>query len=864
MDAGFVVGHTAVMDAPPASIRTPDQRLRVFVSSTLRELEPERRAVREAVESLHLAPVMFELGARPHPPRSLYRAYLAQSDVFVGIYGDQYGWVAPGEELSGLEDEYRLSGALPRLMYFRRSAVREPRLKELLDRIRADDTTSYRSFDTPDELRRLVVDDLVVLLAERFDASVDRARAADASPSIPAPFGPLIGRETELQALEELIDAPNVRIVTVVGTGGVGKSRLAIAVAEAVAATGREVAFVMLEMLTTPAEVVPAIARVLGVRDAGERPLEEAVIAALADRDSLIVIDNMEQVIDAAATLVRLITAAARVQMLVTSRSPLRVRAERVFELAPLQVPPKGVDDLDAAASSGVDFFVQRARAVRPGFALTAENAADVAGIVRAVDGVPLALELAAARARSMSAHEILVRLDSALTLLVGGARDLPPRQQALRSTIEWSVRLLDPAASGAFDALAVFQGPFTLDAAESVLAGASGAPVADALEALVDVSLLHRYERGGVLVFSPLSIVHAYARQRGEPDPATIERWVAYYVGLARSIDSRLHGPEQVAVLAAFDAEAENLDAVVQFLLSAGRLSEAAEFAWSTYMPFWIGGRLRSVRAWMAELMTIAAQEDIELGARAEAIALYYTRAIGFWQDPGTDVVPGLQRSVELFAADGDTGGAGLAGLSLGLAHLAQQPAPDVAHARADLEESLRTFRDAGDSWGEAMAQVTLGRLDMATGDLAQAAERFDASVKTAAGEGELLGMAIAQHHRGWPRYLAGDLDGAERDFGEALDISIELGHDEGIVYGLDGLLGVAAARGDAERAGLLTGAVQRLRRRTGIVNEAAFAPYAPALEALRTDGGAEALRAGATRGEEMDVAEVLAVVRG
>ncbi|WP_194409361.1 DUF4062 domain-containing protein [Microbacterium cremeum] len=166
------------MDGVQRVIRTPDQRIRVFVSSTLKELEAERRAVRETLERLQLAPVMFELGARPHPPRELYRSYLAQSDIFIGLYWERYGWVAPGEEISGLEDEYRLSGSIPSLIYIKEPAPgREPRLDELLAAIRDDDRTSYKSFHTPDELAALVLGDVATLLAERFDATSARSGA---------------------------------------------------------------------------------------------------------------------------------------------------------------------------------------------------------------------------------------------------------------------------------------------------------------------------------------------------------------------------------------------------------------------------------------------------------------------------------------------------------------------------------------------------------------------------------------------------------------------------------------------------------------------------------------------------------------
>ncbi len=219
-------------------IRTPDQRIRVFVSSTLRELAPERRAVRSAIEGLRLAPVMFELGARPHPPRDLYRAYLQQSDVFVGIYGDSYGWIAPGEEVSGLEDEYDLApDGMPKLVYLTQSSSREPRLTALIDRIRADDSVSYVSFSTPEELAERVAADLSTLLAERFAGA--RAAAPPASDArvgrVPAPYTEAIGREAEVTALLDLLSRRAVRLVTLVGPGGIGKSRLAIEVARRVA-----------------------------------------------------------------------------------------------------------------------------------------------------------------------------------------------------------------------------------------------------------------------------------------------------------------------------------------------------------------------------------------------------------------------------------------------------------------------------------------------------------------------------------------------------------------------------------------------------------------------------------------------------
>ncbi|MCR2764212.1 DUF4062 domain-containing protein [Microbacterium sp. zg.B48] len=855
------------MDAPAASIRTPDQRIRVFLSSTLRELEPEREAARAAIESLHLAPVMFELGARPHPPRSLYRAYLAQSDIFIGLYWQSYGWTSPDEQISGLEDEYLLSGDLPHLIYIKSPAPdRDPKLAELLDRIRSDDTSSYRSFETPAELAQLIVADLATLLADRFDASraAPAAVQVESGRGIPAPFTKLVGRAAEQQQLLELLDSPGVRMVTIVGPGGIGKSRLAIEVAGAVAASGREVAFTMLETVISPDRVLSMIARAAGVRETGEERVETKLVTALAGRDMLLVVDNMEHLLDATGDLVRLITQLPRLQLLVTSRSPLRVRAERTFELGPLSLPDPDASSTDAADASAVALFVERATAISPTFRLTPDQAPAVAGIVRALDGVPLAIELAAARTRTMPPREILKRLDSALSLLVGGARDLPERQQTVRSTIEWSVRLLDAEAIAAFESLSVFSGPFTFAAAADVLGDGAVA----AMEALVDTSLLWQHERDGVQVFGMLALVRAFARERAQaPEAADAvaaaqDRWVAHYIAVAHDAAVRMRTAEQVAVIRELDAERENLAAIVRHLLDTARLDDAADFAWSLYLYVWIAGLLGVVHDWMAELLERADRDGIELSTRTEAIALYFTRAVTYWQDPDVDVLPGLRRAAELFEKCGEPESAALTQVSIGLAYLSAPTGPDLASGRAALEKGLAGFRGAGDRWGQAMILVTLGRIDMASQDVAAAAQRFDESLALASSAGETLGVVIAQHHRAWPRFLRGDLDGAESDFAEALDTSMAMRHDEGITYGLEGLAAVRAAQRNAEQTGLLVGAAQRLRRHTGLVNPGGLAFYGPLVDALREFGEGPVLDAAMQEGASLPVSEVVARV--
>ncbi len=854
--------------AGPA-IRTPDQRLRVFVSSTLRELATERRAVRAAIEQLHLAPVMFELGARPHPPRELYRAYLAQSDIFVGLYGERYGWVAPGEEISGLEDEYRLAPPeLPKLVYFKEGGTREPRLAELIDRIRSDDRVSYAYFTDADQLAELVRGDLATLLAERFTLVTDAREAGpgpppsmDGATPVPAALTAIIGRDRELDAVTGLLADDDVRLVTITGAGGIGKSRLAVEAATRVTDVfPGGVAFVDLAPVSDPALVPGAIAAALGIRDLGDGTIDEKLRMAVRGRRMLLLLDNVEQVVEAAPAIRSLLTDAPGLTILATSRILLRLTGEHGIELGPLALPDMrhGASVARALGSAAVSLFVERVRAARPDFELTDENVDDVERICIALDGMPLAIELAAARARVLTPAQLVARFDRHVLELGGGVRDLPERQRSIRSTIEWSTQLLRPPERQLLARLGLFSGGFTIDAAEWIAEGIPDADVLDDLGALVDGSLVRQQDRGDRAVFTMLTPVREYALAELDRRPDADElrdRHARFYVRLGEQAEAELEGAAQLRWIERLADEADNLRAAARRLLDTRQWALVTHFAWTLYLYWWIHGHLGELREWMREVL----DSGDDLDARTRAIALYFTCANAFWQDPHEDIVPGLAESARLFEQEGERSGEALALISLALAVLAR-PEPDTARAGAALHRSVELFREAGDTWGEAMSLVTIGRVQLFMRDLPGALDRFGESLTVANRQGDELGETIALHHLGWAELLLGDIAAARGHFEQSLAGSAKLRHDEGVAYGLEGLTAVAAAAGDPVRSGTLLGAAEVVRERTGLYNAPSFTFHRQYVDVILAGPDAHDFEAARQRGRALHADDAVA----
>ncbi|WP_187432528.1 DUF4062 domain-containing protein [Agromyces mariniharenae] len=854
--------------APEAQIRTPDQRLRVFVSSTLKELEPERKVARTAIERLRLAPVMFELGARPHPPQQLYRAYLEQSDVFVGIYWQHYGWIAPDEEISGLEDEYRLAPRdMPKLIYIKQPAEREERLAELLGRIRDDDTASYTPFSTAEELADLVEADLATLLAERFDASRgpvaahEPLEAVDPVEHLPVPYTEAVGREQDVATLLGWLADDARRIITLVGPGGIGKSRLAIEVAHNAGDPFDRVTFVLLEHLREPGDVLPAIARELGVRDTSGRPLSEQLGVARAGRRDLIVLDSFEQVLGAAPQLVQLLNDLPDASFLVTSRARLRVRGERVFDVAPLVVPPDPTRASFEAIrdASAVRLFVDRARAADPRFELTPDNAEGIARICRALEGVPLAIELAAARIRALTPSAMLGRLDRMLPLLVTGARDIPERQRTIESTVAWSLDLLSDEAQRLFARLGVFAGDFSLDAIEAVTHGEPWAEdLLGTLLELVDGSLVRQHDDHGVPLFSMLVPVREIAAGRFEREPGATKARRAFgdhYLRLAAEIGPQLQGSAQAGGLARIEAERDNLRAAAHYLIGIGAVDQVADAVWRLFLYWWIRSQLPEAKVWMDEIL----RTGLPLRTRTRAIALGLSSWVSLSQ-PGSNVDLGpIEWSVALFHSVSDVVGEGCALTVLSIASTKLSP-PDLERAEKLQRRALELVTASDQPVFEAMFRLNLGALTTLRGDHDGAIELFDGVLDDARRMGDVFVESLALANGGWARLGRGE---PRPDlFARHLELSLQLGNEDGVGIGLEGLAACAAAVGDIERAGLLLGASETVRLRTGLVDQRPDLTYRPIVDRVLGSDRADEFETARARGRRMTRRTVLDLV--
>jgi predicted ATPase len=809
--------------AGTAEIRTPDQRLRVFVSSTLAELADERAAVARAISTLRLTPVMFELGARPHPPRDLYRAYLAQSDIFIGLYWQRYGWIGPGMDISGLEDEFRLSHSIPRLLYVKTPAPeQEPRLTAMIAELQTEGTDSYRSFRSPRELGRLVRDDLALLLSERFttpggstDRSTSSALDTDrrSQRSLPLTSTSLIGREHDIVEVSKLLQTPEVRMVTLTGPGGIGKTRLAIAVGEQLDDRHPHgTVFVSLAAIAQPELVLPRIADAGGATIEGARPPLDVLVEHFAEAPALLVLDNLEQVAEVAPELDQLLARCPDLEILATSRAVLRLRAEREYPVGPLSVPASSertpVEQL--ASLPAVQLFVDRAQAVRYDFALTEDNALAVVEICRRLDGLPLAIELAAARTRLLDPGALLARLGSRLDALGTGPVDLPERQRTLRATVEWSIGLLDEAEQQMLATLSVFVEGWTVDAAVHV-SDLTEDRALDLLDGLAGKSLVNVDATDAGPRFRMLASVREFAAERlaASADLADVERRHAeYFRALVENADWPTE--RQAEWAERLQTDEENLRIAIRWFLThdIAPLPHMFRILWL----FWqMRGRMPVGRAWIdevrlradalddraqAELLFTSAVTAVEVGDDDSALAAVdgLKRLDGRIDDPYLESAAQLAVSWILPIVD-DLDGA-LQAASTALDGFRQQNDPFMAFAALTV----------------GMLQMTLDRHADAHAHLTEVNElggQFGNNWLESSAQSQLASLAVRAGRLDEARaLLVGSVDASEDTELSTLNVT----------FSLVASAQLALSEGDARRAATALGAADGLRRRAGL----------------------------------------------
>ena len=615
--------------------------------------------------------------------------------------------------------------------------------------------------------------------------------------NLPAQPTALIGRERELGDVRALLERNDVRLVTLTGPGGVGKTRLALqAAADLLDAFTDGCWFVDLAPVTDPALVPSAVAAALAVREAGGRSLAEALAAYLKERRLLLVLDNVEQVVAAAPFVAGLLAAAPGLEVLATSRIRLGLRAEHEYAVKPLALPdPRRPPPLPQLTQyEAVRLFIERAVAARADFAVTNETAPAVAEICHRLEGLPLAIELAAARVKLFGPAALLARLERRLPFLTGGARDLPARQRTLRDAVAWSHDLLTAEEQALFRRLGVFAGGCTFEAAEAVVGPAGELDVFTGLATLVDHSLLRQEEEtapGGIPSGNPeprlrmLETIREFALEQLEAsgEGETVRRRHAAWALAFAEAGDRL------------EAEHDNLRAALTWALAGNDTVLAVQLA-ARLRNFWyVGGHWSEGRAWLERALAVAADPP----ATDRAALLHGAGTLAFALGDYDAAAEMLEESLALYRTAGDP--RAVATLLDRLGVLARERG-DLAAAAERVEEALELARAEGDEQSVAHALNELGIIARRRGELAQAVELHEAALAAQRAIGNQVGVTNALQGLAGVRALMGDTGGAVACLEEALPILRDLGIRSSTAYALNNLAGLVAGGGDLPRA--------------------------------------------------------------
>lgn len=650
---------------------------------------------------------------------------------------------------------------------------------------------------------------------------------------LPAPVTSLVGRGAEIAALIECLRQRRARLLTLTGPVGVGKTRLALEVGRRLLPDFRDgVCLVALASLQDPALLLSATAVALGARESRGHELAESLVDFLAARHMLLIFDNFEHLLPAAPFLARLLTAGPDLQILVTSRARLHLYGEHEFVVPPLALPDPSHPE---AESPAIELFYERAQAVRAGFHPTPSLAPTIADICRRLDGLPLAIELAAARVRTLSPPELQQRLEHRLPLLVQDAADLPTHRQGLKQAIAWSFDLLGPAEQTLLCRLAVFNGGFSLPAAEAVCAGpADLADVAAGLGILLDHSLAARAESTAVGLLAttgrcgncPLQQLHEvsvaesrYALletirefalerlQAGGELPEIVRCHAHYYAAWAQQTAEKLHGPEQAFCLARLEQESGNLRAALAWLLAAGEGAAAAGMA-CALGPFWQRhGHFSEGRRWLEQALAQLPPDPAAATLRART--LQNAAALAYRQGDAEAAQSWLAGSLVLFSAQNEL--SGMARVFFDQGWMALDRA-DWAEAAQLNEQSLSLARQANDHAGIYRALTNLGWARLCNGRQAEAGALFGQAHQTARNIGHSKGVAVSLTNLAWIAFCQGQPARAAAQARESMRLCHLLGERESLAEDLEILAAVEFAGGDAHCAARLIGAADSL----------------------------------------------------